>query len=453
MTRYIILLCITLLMFSGGCERSETTETTETAPPTAIVSVSETPATTEPVKKEASEATATILLQHPLDLQRYEVPSQALLQWYAVRDSRPAMVLYANNPLLLSTQALEPREVLDRLAVQDQRALRADIADPLIMSKMTLRAALGASLFSAVYWIMPTSGEIEDLSIEVFRSQMMQDDTLNSDEARSLTLHNGIFSGVVRGVPFHAVHPKADIKISGPAVLHFDLSYLAALYKGEIKTPIFPLVSQTLKHLRDQQIETVAASFSYSQVIHEVALGSRFLGDVFEQLFEQPQLLDAKMPGPWLKRANALKLPHLMVFDEARNLLLQLAEAHPGDASLHYALYQVSRETSSSRGVALRHLADAVQRDPVYAYEYLSLGQVAHEKGYPDDALRMLHLASKANPDNPLMTLELARALNDAGQTDAAVPLLEKLLALNWSKNYYPGMPFLLEQMLAEARH
>jgi hypothetical protein len=447
MIRYITLLCITLLMFSSGCESSETAATTETTPP-----ASDATATTEPATDKSSIAPAVILLQDPLDLQRYEVPSQALLQWYEIRDARPALVLYSNDPLLLSTRSLKPKVLISELDDQDPRALRSDIADPLIMPKMALDAALKAGFFSAVYWIMPTPGNIEELSVEIFRSQMMQNDTLSDEEAGSLTLREGIFSGTVRGVPFHAVHPQADIKVSGPAVFHFDLSYLSALYKGEIKTPIFPLVYQTLKHLRDQQIETVAASFSYSQIIGEVALGSRFLGDVFNQLFAQPERLDKNMPVLWTQRANALYLPNMMMFDEARKLLLQMADAQPDDASLHYALYMVSRETSSNRSVALRHLADAVQRDPVYAYEYLSLAPIAREKGFPDEALRVLSLANQANPDNPFMTLELARALISAGQTDTAVPLLEILLTLNWSKNIYPNMPSFLEQLLAEAR-
>lgn len=449
MIRHITLLCSALLLFSGGCERSEIPA--ETAPSKTTPPASVAPAKAEPAKNEKPLAATTILLQEPVDLHRYEVPSQALLQWYLVRDSRPALVLYANNPLLLSTGTLKPKELLSRLQDQDQRALRSDIADPLIMPKMALDAALKAGFFSAVYWIMPTPGEIEELSVEIFRSQMMQNGILSAEEARSVTLHNGVFSGTVRGVPFHAVHPQADIKVSGPVVLHFDLSFLSALYKGEIKTPIFPLVYQTLKHLREQQVETVAASFSYSQIIREVPLGSRFLGDVYEQLFAQPQRLDTNMPESWINRSNALYLPNMMMYEEARKLLLQMADAQPDDASIHYALYMVSRETSANRSVALRHLADAVQRDPVYAYEYLSLAPIAREKGFPDEALRVLSLASQANPDNPLMTLALVRALIAADQADTAVPLLENLLALNWSKDYFPNMPSYLEQLLAEA--
>lgn len=450
MIRQITLICSALLLFSGGCERSETpaeTVTSKTTPPASVA-----PAKTDPTTNENPLEPTTILLQDPIDVHRYEVPPQALLQWYTVRDSRPALVLYANNPLLLSTGTLKPNLLMSRLQDQDQSALRSDVADPLIMPKMTLDAALKAGFFSAVYWIMPTPGEIEELSVEIFRSQMMQSETLSAEEARSITLRNGVFSGTVRGVPFHAVHPQANIKVSGPAAFHFDLSYLSALYKGEIKTPIFPLVYQTLKHLRDQQIETVAASFSYSQINYEVALGSRFLGDVFFQLFAQPERLDKNLPVLWTQRANALYLPNMMMFDEARKLLLKMADAQPDDASLHYALYMVSRETSASRSVALRHLADAVQRNPVYAYEYLSLAPVAREKGFPDEALRVLSLANQANPDNPFMALELARALIAAGQTDPAVPLLENLLTLNWSKYIYPNMPSFLEQLLAEAR-
>jgi tetratricopeptide (TPR) repeat protein len=255
----------------------------------------------------------------------------------------------------------------------------------------------------------------------------------------------------VRGIPFHALHPQADFSIKGPTAFHFDLSYLSPLYKGEIKTPLYPLIYQRLKHLRAQRVETVAASFSYSQVSGEVALGSRFVGDVFAQIFKQPKMLDEKLPVAWKQRANALYLPELFNVEQARNILLQQAETNPDDASLHYALYQVSRESSSTRQASLGHLAEAIERDPVYALEYLALAPMAREKGHPDEALRVLQLAHEANPDNPFIALELAQTIIALGHGNIAVPVLQKLLNLNWSATIYPDMPKYLEQLLTEA--
>lgn len=405
---------------------------------------------TENTSPTITESTSS-LLHAPTKLQRYETPSQPLMQWYVLRDVRPALLLYSNDPFLQSTNPAIQENLLERLADYDQEALRFDTADPAVLPGMALRAALDADLFSAVYWVMPTPGEMTKLSVEAFRTQMGQTGASSDAEVRAFTLRDGVFSGTVRGVPFHALHPQADIVIRGPAVVHFDLSFLSPLYKGEIKSPIHPLIFQTLKHLRDQRIEAISVSFSYSQVNGRISLGSRFVGDVFDQVFKQPETLDKQLPPAWQQLANALYLREMIMSQKARDTLLQLTGVNAEDPSIHYALYTVSREIKTARQAALGHLAMAVQGDPVYALEYLLLAPVARENRRPDEALRVLRLAHEALPHNPLVTLELARALVANGQSSSAAPLLQKLLALNWSTFFYPDMKESLLQMLAEA--
>jgi hypothetical protein len=436
MFRHITLLCIIFSLFSAGCEqREDPAESTQ----------AESRSSTIPPK-------TTMLLQHQVELKRYEVPSQALQQWYKLRAQRPALLLYSNDPFLIWTRDAIQKNLVERLKDRDLASLRFDTSSPAILPRMTVHAALELGLFSAVYWVMPLNAEVSALSVETFRSQMMQNGVLDIDEARTLTLRDGVFSGTVRGIPFHALHPSANFAISGPTVVHFDLSFLAPLYKGEIKTPIYPLIYQTLKHLRDQKIEAIAATFSYSQISGEVALGSRFIGAVTEQLFKQPGMLDERLPEMWKQSATALYLPELFSAGEAYKILLQQMQAHPDDPSIHYALYQASRNVKSARNLALVHLAEAVKYDPVYALEYLALAPLAREKDRPDEALRLMQLAHDAAPNNPFITLELAKALIINGQNDNAVPLLMQLLTLKWSPAFYSDMPDFLQQLLSETK-
>lgn len=403
---------------------------------------------------EATSATITAatspLLHAPTTLQRYETPAQALLQWYALRDARPSLLIYSNDPLLQSSSPAIQENLLERLADHDQAALRFDNANPALLPEMTLRAALDAGLFSAVYWVMPTSGEMSGLSVEAFRTQMGQFGAASDAEVRSFTMRDGVISGTIRGVPFHALHPQATIAIRGPAVVHFDLSFLSPLYKGEIKTPIHALIFQSLKHLRSQRVKALSVSFSYSQVDGKVSLGSRFIGDVFDQVFKQPEILDKQLPTAWQLRANALYLRKLIMAQKARDTLLQLKNVNNEDPSIDYALYKVSRELKTERQAALGHLAKAVQGDSVYALEYLILAPVANEKRFHDEALRILRLAHEALPDNPFVTLELARALIANDQSSNAEPFVRKLLELNWSAFFYPDMKKSLQKMLAK---
>jgi tetratricopeptide (TPR) repeat protein len=444
----IILLGITCLLLQGCDHREGSTEAANTHRVDKAESISKDMAES----KTAPLPEPKLLLHEPVPISIYEVPSQALIQWYGVRKVQPALLIYANNPMLQTSPFFRIKDLLQPLADANPEPLRYSITNPAVMPGMTLHAALETGLFSAVYWIMPTKADLKDLSVEAFRKQLMLTNALSVEEAQTLTLRDGVFSGTVRGVPFHAVHPDVAFTISGPTVFHFDLGYLAALYKGEIKTQVFAMIYETLKHLRDRNIETVSASFSYSQETREVALGSRFIAPVFKKLFEQPQLLDEQPPEAWRQRAEALYLPNMFLVSGGLKIYLQMAKNNPEDPSLHYALFELSRASQSTHKAALFHLAEAVKRDPVYALEYLALVPLALKEERQDEALRMLRLAHEALPDNPFITLELARALIAEDQRDPAVPLLQSLLDETWSETFYSMMPGMLEQLLAEAR-
>jgi hypothetical protein len=452
MHRTIVLICITLILLLFGCEEQNPSSTT-ILPALAEIKTPEPSSASTKADNSLEEvkpvSSTSLLLQEPITLEFFETPSEALLQWYASRETRPALLLYANDPLLKTTTPAIQKNLLERLSEKDQTVLLYSNPNAAIKPQMTLDVALQAGMFSAVYWVMPARMEVGELSVEILRNQLLEMGALNSNEARTLTLKNGVFSGMVRGVPFYALHPQAEFPISGPVTFHFDLGYLTPLYKKEMKTPIFPLIYQTLRHVRGQQLQVSSASFSYSQVTGKVPLGSRFIGDVFMQLVKDPALLDERLPSAWHKRANAMYVNEMLNFRGARDLYLELAAEFPEDPSLPYALFQVSREIRTARQAALGLLAGAVQRDPVYAYEYLQLAPLAREKGRSDEALRMIKLAHEAIPDNPLITLELARAYLAAGENDKAMPLLQRLITLNWSPTIYSGMPTLLEQLLA----
>lgn len=459
-----LLFFIALMIFSVSCTESDVpTETTsskarssKTKPMTTTETTVTTPSLLPPADATRGPSVAdrkekVILLNTPTDLAHFEVASQALQQWYNARKVRPALVLYSNDPFLRQTTPLIQKNLLARLENQEQDTLRFGTPNLAVFPEMTVDAALQTGLFSAIYWVMPAKVEASELSVEIFRQQMMDMGALNNEEARTFTLRDGVFSGTVRGVPFHALNPQSNIVTSGPVAFHFDLSYLSPLYKTEMKTPIYPLIYQILQQLRDQQIQVVSTSFSYSQINGKIPLGSRFIGDVLSRLFKQPVLLDESLPSAWQQRANARHLIEMLNIEMARNIFSDLAAKAPEDGSLDYSLYQVSRQARSTHSAALVHLAKAVQSDPVYANEYLYLAPVAEKKGRKDEALRVLGLAREASPENPFISLELARAYVAAGQNDRAVPLLQQLQSLKWSPLLYPDMPEYLQQLLTDA--
>ena len=459
---FLAIVLFTLVIF--GCNSNEDVVETATAKKPSAESTpvaareNNVTSSAQPQQAPGTEAPALTeqlepinLLNDPAELPRFEVPSQALQHWYRVRKNRPALILYSNDPFLQRTSPAIQNNLQSVLQQQKQELLGFARPDPVLFPEMTLDAALQSGFFSSVYWVMPVRVDKSELSIDIFRQQLIDMGALTEEEARSFTLREGIFSGSVRDVPFHALHPESQIAVSEPAVLHFDLSFFAPLYEKEMRTPLFPIIYNTLRHLRDQQLQTLTTTFSYSQVSRKVPFGSRFVADVLARLFQQPELLDEPVLQDWTKLANAMYLTEMLNVSMARDIYTELLTESPQDASLHYALYQASRQSRSTQNNALDHLAKAVQIESAYAYEYLYLAPLAQGKGRPDAAVRMLSLAYDAIPQDPFVALELARAYLASKHAELAVPLLQQLTDIQWSPIFYPDIQDYLQQLLDEA--
>lgn len=79
---------------------------------------------------------------------------------------------------------------------------------------------------------------------------------------------------------------------------------------------------------------------------------------------------------------------------------------------------------------AQREFAAAVRLKPELAIAHLHLGLAMQALGQPD-GVKELERASKLAPENDAIAFEYARALTSAGQDDAAIPLLQRIVTRN----------------------
>jgi tetratricopeptide (TPR) repeat protein len=297
-----------------------------------------------------------------------------------------------------------------------------------------------------VVWVFPATVPKDQLNVDMFRQQLLDLGAISPKEAQSLVKLDGRIAGSIRGLPFQAVTLETLPDLDGPVVLHIDTGYFKPLYKGEIKTQLYPLLYNTLKALRSKAWGAVAATTSYSTTDRGLPLAVRFIGPTLTSLLKSPALLNQPMPLNWERRAKALYIQNFMQSEGERELYLKMEVDQPEDPSVKYALYQVSRK--SKRGTAaLDYLARAVEIDPGYAFEYLDLARIAEEKGLSEQALKMMLLINKALPDDPFITMQVATRLNLLGHSDQALQSVKKLQQLTWSKVYYPRMPERLEAL------
>jgi len=424
-----LLIVVCLLLLLAGCERQKEAPAERPAPPAPP---------------------AVPLFSAPVEATLVEYATHALPTWRRCRGAGPALVLFAGEPLLqpVPDPLREEVRTLLRDAGDEEILARTatDRPDPLLMPSMALEAALDAGLFAEVLWVLPSSAAVDELQLELFRKQLLDFGAVDEAEAQSFALEGGVFAGTVRGVPFRAVHPDALPAVERPIVLHIDQNFFQPFYKGEIKTPLYPLLYETLRRVREANWRVCAATIARSNLTGELPLDSRFIGAELASLLAAPEQLDQPLPIFRQQRANALYLPNFFQNEKIRDIYLEMEAAAPEDASVKYGLYRIYRDLKEGTA-ALDYLAQAVTRDPAYALEYLDLAPTAREKNRPDQALRMLQLASDALPDNPFIALDLAAFLIEVRHGDEALEILERLGELTWSPVYYPDMARQIEAM------
>lgn len=423
-------LLLGLILILTGCKKTD------------IPLVAEPPVEAVQPSAPAIPLTATPFLSQPLPTTIIEATNGALPIWRSFAKNRPALIIAANIPALLPVPAELRAEVGSLLKSADDQELRRrsslDIADPLLLPMMSLSAALDADWFSQVLWIFPSKQLPEQLELATFQQQLVAARIATPTEAAGFTLKNGSFNGIIRGRPFTAATAEALPPLEQSAILHIDAAYFKPLYKGEIKTPLYPLLIGLLDKIKVQGWKVAAATVALSnEPLGGLPLQTRFLGKDLAAILKNPQAFKEALPPQWERRNNALYLENFMQKEEIHKIYLEMEKEAPGDAAVKFGLYDISRQTNKANE-ALAYLQAAVQIDPVYAQEYLDLAELAMEKKRPEKAIEMLQLAHSAQPDNPFFLTILAQSLLSAGRQEEAKALLQEIAALKWSKIYYP---------------
>ncbi len=439
-------LLITALMLPAlllGCEKKPETPVA-TAPPPAVAAANQPATTTAPGSLFAS----------PIEPDLFEQPTDALVRWRQFRAAKPTLVLLSFDPFLqpLSPELRSEAVALAQTGNAAELTTRARIfrANPALLPTQTLSAALEAGVFSRLCWVFPSTVKPEDLTMELFRKQMIDAKFFSEAEANSLQLADGVFSGTLRGIPFQAIHPWALPELEGSLLLHIDLSYFRGLYKDTVTTPIYQLLHQTATALRESGWQPEAVTLSFSTEEGAVSLDTRFLLRDLATMLRQPAILDGEPPTHWNQRAEAFYGADVFTAEKMLELVEQMVAVAPDDPSVQYDHY-TTLFAAKKLEPAMAALDRAVAGDPGYAYAYAELAQIAIKDRNAQAALELLQKAAAAYPENPFIPLQMADVQINTGAGQEALKTLQPLKQLTWSNAYHDDIPALLERMSQDA--
>ncbi|MDT8442725.1 MAG: hypothetical protein RQ722_00395 [Desulfuromonadales bacterium] len=452
MQRFIFIVLLLTISCLFGCQD----DTPETAAPAKETTAVQQTASTQ--KDATSKAAATpnigkvALFDAPIEPVVLELPSEALPYWRdTAAGSKPALVLFSIHPLLQPIDAVLEGEVATLIdkGTSSDFLLHGSMyrAEPLVLPTQTLSAAIDAKLFSEIIWAFPSTANPDQMQHDLFRKQVTEAGFLTEAEGNALNLNGGVYKGTVRGLPFRAVHPAVLPELDKPMVLHVDLGYFKGLYQGEVKTRIYDLLLNTALALNETGWQPLLTTLSYSTFEGTFSLDVRFLITNFADMLRDPTLLDGTMPKNWALRSEALYAVNFFLEGKVQEYYEQAAREYPQDAAAQYDLYKHLFFEQRMVDEALKVLDKAVTLDRGYAAAYLELAQIADNDGNLAAALELLTKADPVVPENPMVNLYRAQFLIQSDRKEEALPLIDQLESLPWSKHYHPDVPQLLEQM------
>lgn len=409
----------------------------------ACTEKSEKPAPPPPARPAAVEIPTKTLLTQSVPLQRVELTTEALTVWRQFAPGKPTLLLLSARPMLTPA----PESLRKEIATWVQTANREEIvqrsapevAKLLLLLDSTVDAALRADWLREVAWVIPGRESGQEYSVESLRTKLVAKGQVSREEAETIRGGEGHFKGTLRGVPFSAALWPQLPALSGPTIVHIDLSFIAQLYKNEVATPILPLIVSTLKSLREQKIPVVAVTFSYGNLENRIALDVRYQGEIFAYLVENPDKLEQPLLINWQRQGDILYLNDLYQKDRAWAVAEEMGRTDPQSAAVKYTLYRSAVARRQGKA-ALGYLSEAVQLDKIYALEYLELSRMALSRKRPDQGLRMLELAAAVFPWNTQIKIEWARLAALQGDRATALRLHNELQLLPWETVYYPQM-------------
>lgn len=399
-------------------------------------------------------APAAVLLKDSVKATLVEEQANALLLWRQYTRQKPVLLLFSAKVLAPLPETLQTD--VDRLLQQgDDRELARRVAQPvpdqLLAADLGVAAAMRQGYFSRVIWVVPLEEGMELLPLADFKGGLRQRAAGWGDDIDSFSATaNGTYSGVLRGVPVEVVSIDRLPIIKEPLLAHVDAGFFAAMYRNEVKTPLYPLLIEQLGKVAARGYQALGITVSRDSTSFDVPLVLRSLGADVVSILTSPELL--VKPSAAMKLRSEIRyldsfFQPVVIIEKAK----ALQKLMPQDADSFYVQYRAQRQLhQQDKGIAA--LEKAVTIDPVYALEYFELVNLALKDGQQDKARAMLDKAILALPEQALIKLRKAQLLIEMGKGKKALLLLNELKQLPWSEFYYPNIRQDIDGLLAQAR-
>lgn len=253
---------------------------------------------------------------------------------------------------------------------------------------------------------------------------------VREEDRETLRLSNGSIVGAIEGMPLAlytiAGLPKLE---SGEFLLALDTSFLPALYRNEVKTPMVDLAWKLVLTLADRGISAKRAVLFDAVGREDFPLEQGYLAALVREMLSNPGRFSGALPEKWRMLKAAESAWFFAQYADGMALFRRYLEEAPEDASACYKIAMMAMRDLDV-DMALQWVDKAVEADPLYKRAFAEMGKHLFRKELFDGVERVLLAGLSRFPKDPLLATNLAalyisrgEAFREAGETGAAAEL------------------------------
>jgi tetratricopeptide (TPR) repeat protein len=331
----------------------------------------------------------------------------------------------------------------------------------------TVSLGFMAGMYKRVIWVIPSSRPVGETPVDDLKNYFLQRRGFPAAALADFKVDGKHITGTVTGVPL-TVTRLEDLSLADAenAIVDIDLYYFMAT---KIENPAYQTGTRTLlgflRELGARNVRANLVTVNLSTANTMVAMDLRYYGDVIREALTNPGALNGPMPDAWKYMIQAEDSLGAKRFASAAAIYKDIIETTQDNAGIHFFL--AIAEGYQDKGPECRAaLLDAYRLDSGYLKGFFQLARVLaaagkiaagldvldtpdlgklystddmdYQRGVffytahkPLDAMTHLMRVAEQRPNDFGLFTILFRACREAGNDEAEISALEKLVDID----------------------
>jgi len=238
---------------------------------------------------------------------------------------------------------------------------------------------------------------------------------ISEEDRASLAFDNGAIRGEIEGMRLSLRTLRGLPNVDGGRVVALDTSFLTAVFRNEVKTPMVDTAWRLVLTLRERGVSARRILILDTAGRADYPLEYGYLSALLREMLSAPETFTGVLPEKWRILKAAEGAYYFAQNEEAMALYREFLTRAPGDASACYKIAMMALRDLDV-DMSLQWLNKAAAADPLYKRAYTEAAGYLYRKDLFDGAERILLAGLSKFPKEPVFATNLAAIYLSRGE-------------------------------------